>query len=335
MMLFVKNVQQPPFLWYNYCMTNEKNFSSELSWKPDMSMVSIPAFSNIVLCGMGGSHLGAGVIKVLKPGVDIYVHRSYGLPPFSEAFLKQALCVASSYSGNTEEVLSFYDGARAHNLPLLVIASGGKLLKKAQEDGVPVVLLPQGFPPRNALGFFVKALSYVLGDAELVLNLEKINFDRNHIQEEASGIAQKLENKIPLIYSSVSNLPLAYIWKIKLNETAKIPAFYNCLPEVNHNEMEGFERQGNTAPLSEQFACLLIEDVDDHPRIKERMNVLATLYREKGLLVEKIILNGSSKVENVVRCVELIDAVSQNLATLYGVDPDSTPMIESFKKQLS
>jgi len=321
--------------WYTISMENKTLFSSQLLWKPErVKMSDYSAISHFILGGMGGSHLGAGVLKMLKPGLNLYVHRNYGLPPFTDDFLAQGVCIASSYSGNTEEVLSFYDEARDKGLKIVVVTSGGELLKRAEKNGSDLIVLPTGFQPRDALGFFVRALSMVVGNEDINKVLDVEDSVQEISQELIEGVVSHVSGFVPVVYSSLSNLPLAYMWKIKFNETSKNPAFYNVLPELNHNEMEGFDFSEKTAGFSKQFKFIFLTDPLDDSRIIRRMNVLKEVYESKGLLVKEVLLPASSTLEKISFGITLAHLVSHKLAEYNGSPADEVPLIENFKKKL-
>src|SRR3989344_5484702 len=118
-----------------------KKFSNQFLFEPIIeNKEKVGKHTRFVVLGMGGSALSAGLIKVGKSDFPIIVHRDYGLPAVSDS--QDNLFIASSYSGNTEEVLDGYDLARSKSLSVCAIAAGGKLLEKAKVDGVPYIQLP-------------------------------------------------------------------------------------------------------------------------------------------------------------------------------------------------
>src|SRR3989344_3197261 len=103
-----------------------KNFPQQFLYEPEILNGDKLAKKDIALVlGMGGSHLAADLIAAYRPDVDIIVHSDYGLP-FPETVLQNALIIASSYSGNTEEVLDGLRIAIEKGLPTAAIAIGGK-----------------------------------------------------------------------------------------------------------------------------------------------------------------------------------------------------------------
>ncbi len=172
------------------------------------------------------------------------------------------LVIASSYSGNTEETIDAFEKAVAENLPVAAIAIGGKLLELAKKHSVPYIQLPDtGIQPRSALGFSMMAMLKLMKQNELLKAARELSqIVRPHnLEQSGKTLAERLKNFVPVIYSSTRNAAVAYNWKIKLNETGKIPAFYNIFPELNHNEMTGFSAAGG--PLPDRQAGLTKEGV--------------------------------------------------------------------------
>lgn len=259
---------------------------------------------------MGNSHLAADLLKIWRSNLPLVVHKNYGLPEVPDEILKNSLVIAISYSGNTEETLDDYDIAKKRKIPLAAISVNGELLEKARKDKIPFVQLPDtGIQPRSALGFMIKALlaimkeKRVLGEmSKLVKTLKPESFER-----KGKELAKKLSGFIPIIYSSERNQAIAYNWKIKFNETSKIPAFYNLFPELNHNEMEGFDIKEKTKNLSEKFYFIFLKDEKDHPRIKKRMKILKKLFSQRKFPILEIELSGKNIFEKIFSSLILAD----------------------------
>lgn len=312
------------------------NFNKQFSFEPEIiNEENLKDFDHIILCGMGGSHLSADLIKTIKPGVDIYVHKDYELPPYEEDFLKRGLLIACSYSGNTEETLSFYDNAYSKEYSVAVISTGGELLEKAKEDKIPFIQVPEtGIQPRQADGYFALAILKFLKDEDTLASwsLLEDKLSPADLKSLAENIAEEIGDKIPVIYSSNRNLHIAYNWKITLNETAKIPAFYNVFPELNHNEMQGFDLDETKIDL---FHFIFLNDVEDNEKIKNRMNITKEILNEKGFTFSDIDLENNTREESVFNAIILADWVSLILALKNNKDPEKVPLIEDFKNRLN
>ncbi len=212
---------------------------------------------------------------------------------------------------------------------------GGELLSLAKENNIPFIELPNtGIQPRSALGFSIKAFLKFMGEEDGLVEISKLATVLNPIDFEKEGqtLAKKLKNSIPVVYASSRNLSLACIWKIKLNETGKIPAFYNVFPELNHNEMTGFDVVDSTRDLSNKFYFILLKDTEGDIRILKRMETLEKLYKDRNLKVESIELKSGDIWYKIFSSLVFGDWVSYYIAMEYGLDPDQVPMVEEFKK---
>ncbi len=243
-----------------------------------------------VLCGMGGSHLAGSILQAVAPSLPLTIHRDYGLPQLAEADLRSSLIILSSYSGNTAEVLSAAAEVARRGLPSLTITQGGELLTWANAHHLPYIQLPPSkLPARLALGWSLLALLSVVDNPEKTLRQLVVEAGRqlNPQASEELGrqLAQTLKAKIPVVYSDAQTWALAYAWKIKLNETGKIPAFYNVLPEANHNELAGFDPQGAMGAFLNQFAAVLLLDPRADERLAKRFTLVRKFYEAAGLPV--------------------------------------------------
>ncbi len=315
-----------------------KNFQKQFEFEPIIeNKDKLVHKDRVLVAGMGGSELAAMLVKGDTPEIDFILHRGYGLSRLGEKKLKETLVVAISYSGNTEETLDAFETAIKQNIPVAVIATGGKLLDRAKEAAVPFIVLPNtGMQPRMSLGFMTMALLTLLGRNSVIAELKKLSHNINpaDYEEEGKKLAEALHNKIPLIYASKRNEAVAYIWKIKCNENGKIPAFYNIFPELNHNEMTGFDINEETKHIASNFACILLKDSEDYPRIGRRMEVLQQLYRDRGIAVHPVDFEGSSRFFKIFSSIILADWTSYYIALSYHIDPEPVPMVEEFKRMI-
>jgi glucose/mannose-6-phosphate isomerase len=313
-----------------------KNFNKQFEYEPQVEGdLSLEGVKNFIAVGMGGSHLAADILNSYDPSFDILVHKNYGLPNLPEETLKQSLIIFNSYSGNTEEVIDSFNLALKRKLKMVSITYDGKLLELSKEYNVPFVKLPgPKIQPRLALGFHTKALLKILNREKELKEINELVYLLKPEEFEGQGreLAQKIKNKIPIIYASEKNQAIAYIWKIKFNETSKIPAFYNVFPELNHNEMTGFDVKETTKNLSQNFIFLIFFDEEDHPKIQKRITILKNLYEERNLKLEILKLEGQNKFHKIFSSLVLADWTSFLLAKEYKVEPEEVPMVEEFKK---
>lgn len=312
------------------------NFGKQFDYIPEIvNKEKIKSFKRAIVLGMGGSHLPADVLKNINPKIDIWVHKDYGLPEVPEELLKESFIVASSYSGNTEEVVEGLQIALKQGLNCAVVSVGGKLLDMAKSANLPYIALPDtGIQPRSALGFSTVALANLLEDQSSLKQLESLRekIQPENLREEGKKLAENLKNFVPIIYSSRRNFAVTYNWKIKFNETGKIPAFFNLLPELNHNEMTGFDIIPQNKNLSDKFKVIMLKDPSDHPQIQKRMDVTKKLYENKGIPTISFDLSGANNAEKIFKSLILADWAAFYTAELYGSESEQVPMVEEFKK---
>jgi len=313
-----------------------KNFNKQFEYEPQIEgSLSLEGVKNFIAVGMGGSHLAADILNSYDPSFSILIHKNYGLPSLPEETLKQSLIILNSYSGDTEEVIDSFNLALEKKLKMASITYNGKLLELSKEYNVPFIKLPEPkVQPRLALGFHTKALLKILNKEKELKEISELVYllKPEELEEKGRELSQKIKDKIPIIYASEKNQAIAYIWKIKFNETSKIPAFYNVFPELNHNEMTSFDVKETTKNLSQNFVFLILFDEEDHPKIKKRMKILKNLYEERNLKVEILKLEGQNRFHKIFSSLILSDWTSFYLAKEYGVEPDEVPMVEEFKK---
>ncbi|MEK7138336.1 MAG: bifunctional phosphoglucose/phosphomannose isomerase [Patescibacteria group bacterium] len=307
----------------------------QFAWQPKVeNPANLKSSENIIVAGMGGSAFPVGILKIAHPELNITNHRSYGLPHLTSNILRQTLVITSSYSGNTEETISSFEEARKKKTPVAVLTVGGKLLALAKKHKVPYIQIPDtGIQPRAATGFVVVGLSKLLG----LKNEKNFSALSKSLKSEkwskvGKALAENLWDQIPVVYASAKNADLARVWKIKFNENTKIPAFWNFLPEMNHNEMTGFDSAKTTAKLNQNLHLIFLEDLMDHPRTRKRFAVTKKILTQKGISNSSVPIAGKNIWEKIFNSTLLADWTSVHLAKYYGVDPENVPMVEQFKK---
>lgn len=311
-----------------------KDFPSQFTFVPTIENEK-PEInqSKFVVSGMGGSNLASQLIKNWKPEINLTTHKDYGLPV--EAKDREHLIICSSYSGNTEETVDSYNLALKNNLPLIVITSGGKLLELAKENKTPLIKIPStNIQPRAALGLSFRAILKAIGDERGLQDSEVVykRLQKRNYETLGQELAERIYGFLPVIYTSNRNAGIGYNWKIKLNETGKIPAFHNVLPEMNHNEMNGFDSREKSKHLSDKFYFIFIWDDEDHERIIRRMEVLGNLYQMKNYKVETIGLSGENRLIRIFSNLLRADWTAYHTAQLYDHEATQVPMVEEFKR---
>ncbi len=312
------------------------SFPEQFAFEPVIENAGrLGSYSRFLVVGMGGSHLPADLLLCGDPSLPIAVWSDYGLPVIRPEDRSRTLVVASSYSGNTEETLDAYDEARRTGVDVAAIAVGGTLLERARVDGVPFIALPNtGIQPRMALGFSALALLKMFGAEKVMSSLSSLTKTLHPDGEEETGraLAAKMAGAIPVFYASRRNQAIVMNWKIKSNETGKIPVFCNVFPEMNHNEMTGFDATEKSHALSSLFHLVLLRDSSDDPRVQKRMDVMETVLGKRGLPMTSIDISDRNPWQKSFHALLLADWFALATAEANGAEPEQVPMVEEFKR---
>ena len=301
--------------------------------------------AGLVVAGMGGSAIGGALARAAlgdHATRPIFVTRAYGLPSWTTP---DTMVLCASYSGNTEETLACYESAGALGARRTVVTTGGKLAEMARADGVPVIPLPGGFQPRAAVAYMTVAALEVAAICGAGPRLtSEIDVAASHTEQLvaewgpdsppdslAKEIAHRLHGTTPVIAGAGLTAPIAYRWKTQINENAKQPAFNHELPELDHNELAGWEGAQDVG----RFSAVFLDDSDAHPRVKARMDLTEQLIAGNAAASFRLETRGQTSVERVISLVLLGDLVSIYLAALRGVDPGPVAVIDELKSELS
>jgi glucose/mannose-6-phosphate isomerase len=312
---------------------------SDALWRFESARIEpFDAPGGLVVCGMGGSAIGGDLAAVAfgnRLTRPLTTERGYELP---FAMLPDRAVLCSSYSGDTEETIACYEAAEALGARRIVATTGGRLAEAARADGVPVIGLPAGLQPRAAVGylFTVAAEVAALTGAAPGLRTE-IDSAGAHLREagptlvkRAEELARRLTGSIPVIYGADLTVPVSLRWKTQVNENAKLPAFMAALPEADHNEIEGWDGAAGAGRMSAVF----LEDRDQHPRVRQRFEVTASMVEPAAHYVTRIETEGDSRTERLLWAVMLGDLLSLQLAAARGIDPSPIEMIDRLKDEL-
>ncbi len=316
------------------------NFNTQFAWEPEIENEGrLPeTFSHLIVCGMGGSHLGARLLMGADSTLPLTIHSDYGLPREPDERLQSALIVASSYSGETEETLDAARAAAARGLSVACVTTGGALAALAREQNLPFILIPKdGIEPRMAVGASMLALARLLRNADLERAIREAGtrVDVMAGKEVGANLARSIAERIPVVYASTANAGLAYFLKIALNETGKLPAFSNLFPELCHNELSGFDTTPLARPLAEHLHAIILADPSDHPRIGKRQQIVRAMLEERGVTVSVIEIAGAMPLDKAFSTILTGVWAAIALAARYQVPDDAaTPIIADFKAKM-
>ncbi len=297
----------------------------------------IEATTGLIVCGMGGSAIGGDLAAAAlggRLGKPLDVVRGYGVPSWTPP---DRAIFCSSYSGNTEETMACYAAAEAVGATRIVATTGGTLAEAARRDGVPVIGMPAGLQPRAAVGYtfaIAAEVAAIVGSGpairmEIDSSAAHLEAAKPALLAKAVEIADAIGESVPLIYGCGLTIPVAYRWKCQINENSKLPCFSHQIPEMDHNEIVGWEG----GPDGGYSAIMLLDD-DQHPRERQRFELTAELVGAKAASVISAETEGETRTERLLWAVMLGDLLSLELAARRGADPTPVDVIESLKDRL-
>lgn len=307
---------------------------------------SCPTPKAIIVAGMGGSAIGGELLKDWardKTMVSIEVNREYSLPAYAN---KNTLIFVVSYSGETEESLSVFLEAVKRKCTTFCISSGGKLLEFAEKLKMPYLRVPSGFPPRAALPYLFLPMPIILEKIGLVSDVnmeisETVKILKQVCAENSPEIplndnfskklALKINETVPVVYGFGIYRAVAQRFKQQFNENSKVPSKWEFFPELNHNEIVGWEE---AKELAKCFSVIFIRDQDESNEVRQRIEATKELMSVKALKIFEVWSMGKSRLAKMLSTTLAGDFTSVYLAILREVDPTPVKTIAVLKEKM-
>lgn len=292
---------------------------------------------NIVAAGMGGSTLGAHIVKAVfsqELPVPFEITNHYSLPACVN---EDSLVFLLSYSGGTEETLSTAEQALNKKAKVIIVTTGGKLAELAQKNHCPAYIFnpthnPSG-QPRLGIGYLLTAMLAFLNKAELIKVPPKSGpspLEEKEIRQ-AKQFALALQNKEVVLVGSEHLAGNLHAFANQINENAKQFAHFFLLPEMNHHLMEGlsFPKENK-----KQLKFFFFESGLFHPRVLARYPLTREVLKKQH--IESMVWRAKTKtrLDQAWKMLALGGLTSFYLAILNKIDPSKIPWVDYFKKKL-
>jgi glucose/mannose-6-phosphate isomerase len=304
---------------------------------------------NIVFAGLGGSAIGADIVRIYlqnESKVPIVVCRNYTLPDFVD---KNTLLFCSSYSGNTEETLSSFEDGLERGADIITMGSGGRLKDLSIKNGFKHIEIPSGYPPRTGVAYMSITVIAILAKLGFIEDKEKdirelylilsdlrdkeISMDVTFRKNIAKKIAKKLYGRYCVVYGTSDTTEAVTIrWRGQLAENSKSLSSSHVLPEMNHNEIVGWEFPKK---LLKGFKVVILRDENDHPRTKNRIEISKKIIKKSGAEIIELKGKKGSLISRLFSLIYIGDFVSFYLAILNGIDPTPVKRVDYLKAQLA
>lgn len=299
--------------------------------------------NKIIILGMGGSAIGGDLVKTLvttEATIPIIVHRDFTLPAFVD---HKTLVIVSSYSGNTNETLAAFNEVLKTKAKKLIIASGGILKTISVKESIPIFNIDYQTQPRNALCFnFLAILGtlqrlHVIGglSVEIQKTIDVLHQVNGEINEKktltvnpSKQLATDLYNRLVVVYGSSFLSAVAHRWKTQFNENSKGWAFWELIPELCHNAIEGYlfpERFSNQVAIVMLYSSLFTN------QIKNQYQTIYQLLDKNNITHHTIDGQGDNYLSQMMSLIQFGDYTSYYLALLNQIDPTPVTNIDFIK----
>lgn len=321
----------------------------------EASKIKIPKnyknINKIIINGMGGSNLGARIIKTAMSEelkVPLLIEPGYNVPNYVD---KNTLYIISSYSGNTEEPLSVYNEVKKRGAKIMAITSdekNNKLKKLILKNNIPSYIFKDinnpSDQPRLGVGYTVAGTIMMLVKANLLsISKKEINDsivflknkDKSLLRASKNNIAKniaiKLQKKLPILVSSEFLSGNVHILRNQLNECSKLFSSYLLVPELNHYAMEGLV---NPASNKKNLIFLFFNSKLFHKRNQKRIELSKQVVKKNKVSIINHNLKADTKLGQSLELLQLSSWISYYTGILYKVNPINIPWVIWFKKQL-
>ena len=326
---------------------NVKAFTLPEKVKVGQRIIRYKDVENVVLAGMGGSAITGDILKDWigdEIEVPIEIVRSYHLPAYLN---ENSLVFFISYSGNTEETLSCMLDAAKKGCQIISITSNGALGRVTQALGLPLIELPMMAAARASLPYLFAPLPYLLAKLG-VLSMRKVDREMSDTIEVVDKMARELAIEMPfeqnfakkVALEIFGTIPIVYCYnpyksvglrfKCQVNENCKLPARCDVFPELNHNEIMGWEASES---ILKRYTLVLLRDLEVEPlEVKTRIDALKEkFFSKKAKSVIEISPQGKTLLGKIFSLIFILDVVSMYLAVLHGRDPVASETFQILK----
>ena len=307
-------------------------------YEKDFSKLEIDDVDHIVFAGMGGSGTIGDIISSIlsKTNIHVNVVKGYLLPKTVDS---NTLVVATSISGNTDEVLSILKNSENSKAKFISFSSDGNLEKISIENNIKHVKISQSHSPRASLPSFLYSILNVLENVipikkndivESISKLEKtqklISSSNLNEKNPSLSLANWIKN-IPIIYYPLGLHAAAIRFKNSLQENAKVHAISEDVIEACHNGIVAWENKTSVQPI-------LIQGHDDYIKTKERWKIFKEFLQSRQIDFKEVNSDEGNILSKIMYLIYLLDYSTIYHAVKSKVDPTPVKSIEFIKEHL-
>lgn len=328
---------------------NVKAFNLPEKLKVGRHIIHYADVNKVIFAGMGGSAIAGDIVKDWVQGeakVPMETVRSYHLPAYTD---QDTLVFLISYSGDTEETLSCLLDAAKKGCKMICISSNGALQRAAEALSLPLIGLPKMAAARVSFPYLFAPLPYLLAKLK-ILPLEKVEKEIS----EANNMVSKLSREyaietpyeknfakktafqifgtIPIIYSDSQYQSVGLRFKTQVNENCKLPARCDVFPELNHNEIMGWEA---SKQIIKHYTLILLRGPEEPREVKTRIEILKEKFFAEARSMIEINAQGQTALARILSLLFTADMISMYLAVLHRRNPVASKTFQILKYEMT
>lgn len=314
----------------------------ELTKQINSSDFSKDTIQQIAISGMGGSGIGAQLVKSMVENhckFPVTLIQGYTLPHWVN---ENTFFISCSYSGNTEETLTLLELAKVKTKHIFSITTGGKLKAISDENDFPQYNFSgETQCPRAGLAYPSVSILMLLHKLDFCPGLDipgeinacvsLLNKEQEDIKLEAKAMAKRLKGCFTFLYADQKFDPAVVRFRQQLAENSKQLSHTHVFSELNHNELVGWVFPKEHI---EKSKVIILRSDFDHARNKKRMDISKAMIAEKAEVIE-LKGKGNSFIQQLYYFVHLADWISFYLAEENEVDPFPVDSIDFLKSKLA
>lgn len=292
------------------------------------------SFNKIDICGMGGSgsagDLVADLLRYDSP-IEVKVVKSYHLPASID---DNTIVFCVSYSGNTEETLSAFLEAKKRGHKIISITSGGKLKDWCKKLDFPLIQIPSGYQPRDALPYMFFPIIIILQKLGRANFADAMNESLSVIDaidlKYLDRLAEKLKASDIAIYGTDEYSGVVHRFKNQFNENAKMVVKYDCFPEMNHNEINGYER----SDLTKNSHIILLRDKNERAEMKATIEIVKNILSDRVNSIHELWAVGDTKLAKIISFVFMASYITAKISETVGIKRERVLFVEKLKTEM-
>jgi glucose/mannose-6-phosphate isomerase len=305
--------------------------------------------NKIIFAGMGGSAIAGDLARDwLDSTINVQTEsvRSYHLPAYVD---ENTLVFLISYSGNTEETLSCMLDALNKGCSIISISSNGALTRCCNAIGLPVLGLPKMAAARVSFPYLFAPIPHMLAKfgllpykkVEEVTEATDMVTKLTHEYTIETPLSKNLAKKaalqifgtVPIIYAHGPYRSVSLRFKTQINENCKLPARSDFFPELNHNEVMGWEA---SPKILKHYTLVLLRSKDEPEEVRARIEALrAKFFKEKAKSTLEIWAQGHTLLTRMFHLLFTADMISLYLSVLLRQDPVASETFKLLKYQVT